>query len=65
MSWIPRHIKNAKPGDEDLLTEIQGIESLPGSLFDELVTHDLEAEVVHWLKVCSHICCQMERIDHS
>ena len=49
---IPHHIVNAKPGDEDLLTELQGIESLP--LFDEFVTSVLEVAVVHWLLVSSH-----------
>ena len=49
--WIPCHIRNAKSGDEDLLTEIQGIESLHDPLFNELVTYFLEHEVVHWLQV--------------
>jgi hypothetical protein len=62
--WIPHHIKNAKPGNEDLLTEIEEIENLHRALFDKLVTHDLEVEVMHWLKVCSHFCCHMERVDH-
>lgn len=42
---------NAKPGDEDLLTEIQGIESLRKPLFEELVTSSLELWVVDWLQV--------------
>ena len=50
---IPHHIGNAEPGDEDLLTEIQGIESLQKPLFDDLVTPGLEVAVVHWLLVSS------------
>jgi hypothetical protein len=38
----PTTLLNAKPGDEDLLTEIQGIESLQKPLFDEVVTYFLE-----------------------
>ena len=51
--WIPRHIRNAEPGDEDLLTEIRGMESFPKPLFDELATDSLELEVVDWLQVGS------------
>ena len=45
--WIPRHIKKAKPGDENLLIEIQGIESLQKPRFDELVTNFLVYMVVN------------------
>jgi len=40
IGWIPRHIVNAKPGDElDLLTEIQRIESLRRPLFEDLAIY--------------------------
>lgn len=51
--WIPHHIKNAKPGDKDLLTEIQGIMSLRKPLLNELATDTLKLGEVHWLKVGS------------
>jgi len=51
---IPGHIMNAKPGDKDLLTEIQRIESLPKPLIDKLVTSSLELVVVKWLQVSSY-----------
>ena len=42
---------NAKLGDKDLLTEIQGIESVPKPLSDIPVTYFLELEVLNWLQV--------------
>ena len=51
IKWIPRHITNAKLGNEDLLTEIKRIEN---PLFDELITSVLELWVVDWLQVSSH-----------
>ena len=54
VDWIPGHIKNASPGDQDLLTEVQAIEGFRRPLFDDLVTHPLELGVVHWLQVGNH-----------
>ena len=44
---------NATPGDKNLLTELQRIESLPKPLYDKRLTHslELEREVVNWLRV--------------
>ena len=56
INWIPRHIENTKPGDEGLLTEIQGMESLWRLLFEERVTPYLKLEVVDWLQVGSGSC---------
>ena len=61
INWIPYNIQNAKPGDEDLLTEIQGIESLQKPLFDELVTSFLAYTVVHWLEVGSKFFLASQR----
>ena len=54
IDWIPRHIKHAEPGNEDLLTEIQGIENLRRPLFNEVITYFMELGVVYWLQVGSH-----------
>jgi len=55
---IPYHILNAKPGDNDLLAEVQGIESLPEPIFGKSVTYSLELGVVHWLQVGSDFSCK-------
>ena len=52
--WIARLILNAKPGDEDLLAEIQRIEGLRRPLRNDLVMHFLEPVVVRWLQVSSN-----------
>ena len=55
------HLWNARPGDEDLLTEIQGIESLQKPLFDsELVMDFLKQAVVDWLQVSSNSFLQVK-----
>ena len=64
IDWIPRHIKNAEPGDGDLLTEIQGIENLRRPLFDEVITYFMELGVVHWLQVGSHSFFAGQMNDH-
>jgi len=65
---IPGHIRNAKPRDKDLLTEIQRIESFPKPLFDRVVTHNLyykmAQRVVDWLQVGSNSFLRVKRIDH-
>ena len=60
IAWIPYDVERAQPGDEDLLTEIQGIESLRRPLFD-FVTNILEHEVVVWLQVSSDSFLEVER----
>jgi len=60
--WIPVHIQNAKPGDGELLTEIEGIEILRKLLFDQLVNYDLAVAVVDWLQVGSKSFLEVKRI---
>ena len=63
-TWIPFNIERAKPGDPDLLTEIQRIESLQEPGCYELVT-DLEQVVVDWLQVSSKFFIGSQAKDHS
>ena len=51
---------HAKLGDEDLLTEIQGIESLRKPVLEELVTSALELKVVDWLQVRGNFFLQVK-----
>ena len=53
---------DAKPGDKDLLSEIQGIESLEKPLFYRLDTSFLENRVVHWLQVGDNSFLQVEQM---
>jgi len=55
---MPYHVRRAKPDNEDLLTEIQGIESLQKPLFDDVV---LAQEVVFWLQVSSNSFLEVEQ----
>ena len=65
--WIPDFIGSAKPGDEDLLTEIQGIGSLPEPVLNRLKTQhikfSLEQQVINWLQVGSNSFLQVKRIN--
>lgn len=58
IDWIDGPIHSVKPGDEDLLTAIQGIERLGSPLFGKCVPYSLVIEVVNWLQVGSSDSCK-------
>ena len=51
-SLILHHIQLARPGDVDLIAEVQRVERLPMPVFRSIVTKPMRLAVVRWLEVC-------------
>ena len=49
---ISHHIPLARPGDVDLIAEVQRVECLPVFAFRFIITKSMRLAVVRWLEVC-------------